>query len=76
MVIETYREWCADVENKTRAGEKSDSKHFGEIMELVAKHDAISEIIFRVPYPEAGLFDRYSTSGVLFAKHTLLFMAT
>ena len=45
-------------------------------MELVAKHDAISEIIFRVPYPEADLFDRYRTSGVFFAKHTLLFMAT
>ena len=52
------------------------SKHFGEIMELVAKHDAISEIIFRVPYREADLLDQYRTSGGPFAKHTLMFMVT
>jgi hypothetical protein len=45
-------------------------------MELVAKHDAISEVIFRLPYPEAELLDQYRTSGGPFAKHTLMFMVT
>jgi hypothetical protein len=45
-------------------------------MELVVKHDAISEIIFRVPYREADLLDQYRTRGGLFAKHTLMFMVT
>ena len=44
-------------------------------MELVAKHDAISEVIFHVPYPEADLFDQNCTNGEVFAKHTLLFIA-
>ena len=45
-------------------------------MELVAEHDAISEVIFRVPYREANLLDQYRTSGGPFAKHTLMFMVT
>jgi len=45
-------------------------------MELVAKHDAISEVIFRVPYREANLLDQYRTSGGPFAQRTLMFMVT
>jgi len=52
------------------------SKHFGEIMKLVAKHDALGGIIFRVPYREADLFDRYRAGGGSFAKHSLMFMVT
>jgi hypothetical protein len=43
-------------------------------MELVAEHDAISEVIFRVPYREANLLGQYRTGGGPFAKRTLMFM--
>lgn len=49
------------------------SKHFDEIMKLVAEHDALDGIIFRVPYRDAGLYAQYRTDGGLYAKHLFMF---
>lgn len=49
------------------------SRHFDGVMKLVAKHDALNGIIFRVPYREADLFEQYLKTGGPMARHTLMF---
>lgn len=50
------------------------STHFQGIMKLVAQHNALDGIIFRVPYGEADAYDRYREKGGFLAEHTLMFM--
>ena len=42
-------------------------------MKLVAEHNALDAIIFRVPYEEADFFDQYKNRGGFMAEHTLMF---
>lgn len=49
------------------------SKHFAAIMKLVTDHNALEGIIFRVPYREAGFYEKYREQGGVMAKHTLMF---
>jgi len=49
------------------------SKHFADIMKLVADRDALEGIIFRVPNREADFYGRYRRQGGVIAKHTLMF---
>ena len=52
------------------------SQYFNDIMKLVAAHNAIDGIIFRVPYREAGFYEQYRNGGGFIAKHTLMFIVT
>ncbi|MDF1823981.1 MAG: glycerophosphodiester phosphodiesterase family protein [Verrucomicrobiales bacterium] len=52
------------------------SKYFADLMALVAEHDALNGIIFRVPYYEANLFGKYRDEGGVIAQHTLMFKVT
>jgi arylsulfatase A-like enzyme len=49
------------------------SGHFPEIIQLVTKLDARDAIVFRVPYAEADLFDRYRREGVSYHQNLLMF---
>lgn len=52
------------------------SKHFAKIMKLVTAHDALEGIIFRVPYGEANLYEKYQKQGGVLAPHTLMFQVS
>ncbi|TWU46620.1 glycerophosphodiester phosphodiesterase family protein [Rubripirellula reticaptiva] len=69
------------VEGKDRVLFKADLKpgvnqYFKEIMELVARRQAFSGIVFRVPYRDADLFDAYQTNGLPFSRDLLMFMVS
>lgn len=52
------------------------NQHFAQVMQLVAEHDAVDGIIFRVPYRDVELYHRFRESGGVISKHTLMFMVT
>jgi len=52
------------------------STHFAELMKLVTVHDALDGIIFRVPYREVDLYQKFREQGVVLAKHTLMFQVS
>lgn len=77
--VATLDEFLA--EGKGRVVFKADLKpgvnpYFTEIMTLVALHDAMSDIVFRVPYRDANLFADYRADGVPYSRDLLMFMVS
>jgi glycerophosphoryl diester phosphodiesterase len=69
------------VEGRNRVIFKADLKpgvnqHFKEIMEIVARRDAMDGIVFRVPYRDADLFAGYRSDGVPYSRNLLMFMVS
>ena len=79
--VATLREFLR--EGKGRTVFKADlkpgvSKYFEGIYGLLVEQNALSEIVFRVPYKEADLFAHYRTKGLLnhegfYKRHLLMF---
>ncbi|TWT98718.1 Glycerophosphoryl diester phosphodiesterase [Neorhodopirellula pilleata] len=69
------------IEGKNRVVFKADLKpgvtqFFDEIMKVVARHDALDGIIFRVPYRDAKLYADYRSGGVPYHRDLLMFMVS
>ncbi|TWU48867.1 Glycerophosphoryl diester phosphodiesterase [Rubripirellula tenax] len=69
------------VEGKNRVLFKADLKpglnmYFKEIMDLATRCQAVSDIVFRVPYRDADVFDAYRASGVPLGGSVLMFMVS
>ena len=69
------------IEGKGRTVYKADLKpgvneYFGAILKLLAKCDAQAGVIFRVPYRDANLFERFNREWGPVPKHTWMFRVT
>lgn len=69
------------VEGKDRVLFKADLKpgvnqYFKEIMELITRRQALSGIVFRVPYRDADLFDSYRANGLPLSRDLIMFMVS